>query len=201
MFNQLLRRFDDSMTVDWRQRGLQYSPSWSSNFPSAWLRSRLCVEDFSLGVHGSLAYPSSPGRANASHISLQNLANRLHKKQKVGSAGRVTLFSGTTSLHINGALLTSYSPIEFFNPVIPRVIFGTPPPAHTFNPETLPDFAVKSRIANPELRIREIPYPGKPIVDPRHLSCKQGKREKGGGSESIRMKQNIYTIIFQSMNG
>ena len=155
------------MTVDWQQSVLLYSPSWSSNFPSAWLRPRLYVEHFSPGVEGSLAYPSSPGRANASYISLQNLANRLHKKRKVGSAGRVTLFSGTMSLHINGALLTSYSAIEFFNPVIPRVIFGTPPPAHTFNPETLPDFAVKSRIANPELQIREIPYPGKPTVDPR----------------------------------
>ena len=32
------------------------------------------------------------------------------------------------------------------NPVIPRVIFDIPPLAHTFNPESLPDFAVKSRI-------------------------------------------------------
>ena len=161
------RRFDDFMTVDWQQRVL-YSPSWSSNFPSAWLRPRLYVEHFSPGVEGSLAHPSSPGRANASYISLQNLANRLHKKQKVGSAGRVSLFPGTTSPHINGALLTSYSPIEFFNPVIPRVVFGTPPPAHTFNPQTLPDFAVKSRMANPDLQIREIAYPGKPIGDPQH---------------------------------
>ena len=110
------------MTVDWQQRVL-YSPSWSSNFPSAWLRPRLYVEHFSPGVEGSVAHPSSPGRANASYISLQNLANRLHKKQKVGSAGRVSLFSGTTSPHINGALLTSYSPIEFFNPVIPTQDF------------------------------------------------------------------------------
>ena len=171
------RRFDDFMTVDWQQRVL-YSPSWSSNFPSAWLRPCLYVEHFSPGVEGSLAHPSSPGRANASYISLQNLANRLHKKQKVGSAGRVSLFSATTSPHINGALLTSFSPIEFFNPVIPTQgfaqsrypegYFGTPPPSHTVNPETLPDFAVKSRMANPELQIRESPYPGKPTGDPRH---------------------------------
>ena len=29
---------------------------------------------------------------------------------------------------------------------MPRAIFGIPPPAHTFNPESLPDFALKSRI-------------------------------------------------------
>ena len=168
MFNQLSRRFDDFMTLGWQQRVLLYSPSWSSNFPSAWLRPRLYVEHFSPGVEGSLAHPSSPGRANASYISLQNLANRLHKTQKVASAGGVSLISGTTSPHINRALLTSYSPIEFFNPVIPRVIFGTSPPAHTFSPETLPDFAVKSRVAYHELQIREISYPGKPTGDPRH---------------------------------
>ena len=66
------------------------------------------------GVEGSLAYPSYPGRANFSYISLQNLANRLHEKQKVGSAGRVTRLAGSpffdgrvtllawpTFLHIN----------------------------------------------------------------------------------------------------
>ena len=60
------------------------------------------------------AYPSYPGGANFSYISLQNLANRLHEKQKVGSArgvtrlaglpfcdGRVTLLAGPTFLHIN----------------------------------------------------------------------------------------------------
>ena len=65
-------------------------------------------------VEGSPAYPSYPGRANFSYISLQNLANRLHEKQKVGSArrvtrlagspfcdGRVTLLAGPTFLHIN----------------------------------------------------------------------------------------------------
>ena len=65
-------------------------------------------------VEGSPAYPSYPGRANFSFISLQNVANRLHEKQKVGSArsvtrlagspfydGRVTLLAGPTFLHIN----------------------------------------------------------------------------------------------------
>ena len=65
-------------------------------------------------VEGSPAYPSYPGRANVSYIPLQNLANRLHEKQKVGSArrvtrlagspfcdGRVTLLAGPTFLHIN----------------------------------------------------------------------------------------------------
>ena len=46
-------------------------------------------------VEGSLVYPSYPGRANCSYISLQNLANRLHEKQKVGSAGRVTRLAGS----------------------------------------------------------------------------------------------------------
>ena len=57
---------------------------------------------------------SYPGRANFSYISLQNLANGLHEKQKVGSArrvtrlagspfcdGRVTLLAGPTFPHIN----------------------------------------------------------------------------------------------------
>ena len=30
--------------------------------------------------------------------------------------------------------------------VTPRVIFGFPPSAHTFNPESRPDFALKSRV-------------------------------------------------------
>ena len=46
-------------------------------------------------VEGSLAYPSYHGRAIFSYISLQNLANRLHEKQKVGSAGRVTRLAGS----------------------------------------------------------------------------------------------------------
>ena len=76
-------------------------------------RPRLYGEKLSR-VEGSLAYSSYPGRANFSYISLQNLANRLHEKQKVGSArrvtrlaglpfcdGRVTLRAGSTFLHIN----------------------------------------------------------------------------------------------------
>ena len=51
----------------------------------------------------------------------------------------------------------SGSPIGFFNPVIPRAIFGIPPPAHTFNPESLPDFAVKSRIPSFKLGKSRIP--------------------------------------------
>ena len=77
------------------------------------LRPRLYGERLSR-VEGSLAYLSYPGRANFSYISLKNLANRLHEKQKVGSAGRVTLLAGSpffdgrvtllagpTFLHIN----------------------------------------------------------------------------------------------------
>ena len=77
------------------------------------VRPRLYGEKLSR-VEGSTAYPSYPGRANFSYISLQNLANRLHEKQKVGSAGRVTrlagspfcdgrvtLLAGPTFLHIN----------------------------------------------------------------------------------------------------
>ena len=63
-------------------------------------------------VEGSVAYPSYSGRANFSHISLKNLVNRLHDKQKVGlargclagspfSEGRVNLLAGPTFLHIN----------------------------------------------------------------------------------------------------
>ena len=77
------------------------------------LRPRLHEEKLSR-VEGSPAYPSYPGRATCSYISLQNLANRLHEKQKVRSArrvsllaespfcdGRVTLLAGPTFLHIN----------------------------------------------------------------------------------------------------
>ena len=63
----------------------------------------------------------------------------------------------------------SGSPIGFFNPVIPTQNFGqsrnpegylgTPPPSHNFNPESRPDFALKSWIPNPEPQIREIPHP------------------------------------------
>ena len=77
------------------------------------VRPRLHGEKLSR-VEGSLAYPSYPGRAYFSDISLQNLRNRLHEKQKVGLAGRVThlvgspffdgrvtLLAGLTFLHIN----------------------------------------------------------------------------------------------------
>ena len=77
------------------------------------LRPRLHGENLSR-VEGSPAYPSYPGRANFSYISLQNLANRLHEEQKVDSTrrvtrlagspfcdGRVTLLAGPTFLHIN----------------------------------------------------------------------------------------------------
>ena len=80
---------------------------------AASLRPRLYGEKLSR-VEGLPAYPSYPGRANFSYISLQNFANRLHEKQKVGSAGRVTrlagspfcdgrvtLLGGPTFLHIN----------------------------------------------------------------------------------------------------
>ena len=87
-------------------------PSWLRILEPS-LRPRLYGEKLSR-VEGSPAYPSYPGRANFSYISLQNLANRLHEKQKVGSArrvtrlagspfydGRVTLLAGPTFLHIN----------------------------------------------------------------------------------------------------
>ena len=64
------------------------------------IRPRLYGEKLSR-VEGSSAYPNYPGRANFSYISLQNLANRLHEKQKVGSTRRVTLLAGPTFLYIN----------------------------------------------------------------------------------------------------
>ena len=82
-------------------------------FPSSLLKARLYGEKLSR-VEGSLAYPSYHGRTKFSYISLQNLTNRLHEKQKVGSTGRVTrlagspffdgrvtLLAGPTFLHIN----------------------------------------------------------------------------------------------------
>ena len=68
-------------------------------------RPRLYGEKLSR-IEGSPTYPSNPGRANFSYISFQNLANRLHEKQKVGSARRVgspsySLLAGPTFLHIN----------------------------------------------------------------------------------------------------
>ena len=60
------------------------------------LRPRLYGEKLSR-VEGSPAYPSYPGRANFSYISLQNLVNRLNEKQKVslGSARGVTRLAGS----------------------------------------------------------------------------------------------------------
>ena len=46
-------------------------------------------------LEGLPAYPSYPGRANFSYISLQSLENRLHEKQKVSSAKRVTRLAGS----------------------------------------------------------------------------------------------------------
>ena len=56
-------------------------------------RSGLYGENFSL-LEGSLTYCSYSnyhGRASFSYISMQLLANRILKKQKVGSARRVSL--------------------------------------------------------------------------------------------------------------
>ena len=63
------------------------------------VRPRLYGEKLSR-VKGSPSYPSYPGRTNFSDISLQNFTNRLHEKQKVGSARRVTRLAGPTFLHI-----------------------------------------------------------------------------------------------------
>ena len=93
------------------------------------LRPRLYGEKLSR-VEESPAYPSYPGRANFSYISLlQKLASRLHEKQKVGSArrvtrlagspfcdGRVTLLAGPTFLHINTlARLAGSAPSTRYN--------------------------------------------------------------------------------------
>ena len=61
-----------------------------------------------------LAYPSYPRWFNFSYISIQNVANCLHERQKVGSSrrlaclvvalfcdSRVTLLAGPTFLHTN----------------------------------------------------------------------------------------------------
>ena len=47
------------------------------------------------------------------------------------------------------AVILREFPKGFFNPVIPRVFWQPTPqlrPAHTVNPQTRPDFALKSRI-------------------------------------------------------
>ena len=47
-------------------------------------------------LEGSAAYPSYPERANFSYTFLQNMANRLHDKQKDGSSRRVNPPPGRT---------------------------------------------------------------------------------------------------------
>ena len=79
----------------------------------AFLRPRLYGKTFSR-VKGSPCYLTSPGRANFSNISLQNFTNRLHGKQNLCPArkvtrlagsptigGRVFFLAGPTFLHIN----------------------------------------------------------------------------------------------------
>ena len=63
------------------------------------------------------------------------------------------------TLSVPNRVLQSRDPDLRFssNPVIPRAISGIPPPAHTFNPESLPDFAVKSRIPSFKLGKSRIP--------------------------------------------
>ena len=58
-------------------------------------RSGLYGENFSLleGLLTYCSYSNYYGRASFSYISMQLLANRLLKKQKVGSARRVSLFN------------------------------------------------------------------------------------------------------------
>ena len=66
--------------------------------PLSQLRPHLYGEKLSR-VKGSPSYPSYPGRANFSYISLQNFTNRLHEKQKADSAGRVTRLAGSPSFN------------------------------------------------------------------------------------------------------
>ena len=66
------------------------------------------------------------------------------------------------------------SPIGFFNPVIPtrnfmqsrnpEGYFGIPPPAHIFNPESRPNFALKSRI--PSFKQGKFRIPKNPLKTP-----------------------------------
>ena len=60
------------------------------------VRPRLCGEKLSRAKWPP-SYRSYPGRANFSYISLQNFTNRLHEKQNVGSARRVTRLAGLPS--------------------------------------------------------------------------------------------------------
>ena len=58
-------------------------------------------------------------------------------------------------------VLQSLNPDPKFR-AIPRVIFGIPPPKHTFNPESCFDFAFKSRIPSfksvKDILVTEKPY-------------------------------------------
>ena len=56
-------------------------------------------------VNGSPSYPSYSGRGSVPYISLQNLTNCLHKKQKVASARKVTSLAGSPSFDSRVPLL------------------------------------------------------------------------------------------------
>ena len=91
------------------------------------LRPRLYREKLSR-IEGSLAYPSYPGRANFSYISLQNLANHLHEKQKVGSAGRVTRLAGSS--FFDGRVTLLAGPTFLHINTLARLAGSTPPRRH-----------------------------------------------------------------------
>lgn len=83
----------------------------------AFLRPRLYGKTLSR-VKGSPCYLTSPGRANFSNISLQNFTNRLHGKQNVGAARKVTRLAGSPTF--DGSLLSSGANLS------PYKHFGTP---------------------------------------------------------------------------
>ena len=56
-------------------------------------------------VKGLPSYPNYPERANFSYISLQNLTNRLHEKQKDGWVRRVNCLAGSPSFDGSVSLL------------------------------------------------------------------------------------------------
>ena len=73
----------------------------ASKFPQVVTRRSLFYGEKLSRVKGSPSYPSCPGRANFPYIALQNLTNRLHEKQKAGSARRVTRLAGSPFFDIN----------------------------------------------------------------------------------------------------